>query len=241
MKRSRDKKFETVEHGPFRADIRLDSETGVFSCAYATDSFQSTKLVEVRKWAYEKLKATCDIKWAPVMSVTFTVRDTMTNSLKNCSNLDCYIERGYIAWSGHKWVWAPWVVQPRGTYLCTSHAPSEMEQPPMSAHELACERLSHAKDFYPAQSKGAKLDFPIVEPESLSRQTYWIPYTDEHWATMLGIIDKMRELRQRIAKMLSTGTGWAQLAAIAGTKLLEAGNDSPQKLKLTDQNHEKHD
>lgn len=222
MKRSREKKFEVVEHGPFKVDIRFDSETGTFSCEYATERCKSTNLVEVRKWASEKLKALSRLSWAPIMSVTFTVQDTMVNNLKNCSNLSCYIERGYIAWAVKKWVWAPWVVQPRGSYVCSPHAPSEMEQQPMSAQELACERLTHSKDFYPAQGFGAKIDFPLVEPESLTRQTYWVPYTEERWATMIGIIEKMRELRQRIRAMLASSAGWQQLAAIAGTKLLEA-------------------
>jgi hypothetical protein len=230
MKRNGVRKFDVVAHGPFTADIRLDKQTGEFSCEYAADRIKSTNLVEVRKWALEKLRGTSGLVWSPLMSVKFSVQDTKVNYLTNCSNLFCYIERCYVAWAVKKWVWAPWVVHPRGVFICSPHATSEMEQPFMSPQEIACERLASAKDFWAARDLGDRIDFPLVEPESMGSRTYWVPHTDERWATMIGIIEKMRELRQRIASMLESGTGWKQLEAISKSKLLTA--------PTTDGNHE---
>jgi hypothetical protein len=90
----------------------------------------------------------------------------------------------------------------------------------MSNQELMEQRISHSRAFSPDSGLGPRLQFPIVEAERLGASCYYVPYTEDRWATMLGILEKIRELRKRIHHMLSTGSGWAQLAAIAGTKLL---------------------
>ena len=218
------KKFEDVSHGPFKAAIRLDSESGVFECEYGDERFSSHELPKVRQWAKERLRSLSSLAWKPVMHVNFDSADDRVNNLKNCANIRCYIERGYIAWEGKKWLFCRWVVMPPGHYMCSGPDPSEMEQEqhPISAQDLMEQRIAHAEDFYPASGMGAALTFPLVEPESLGSKSYWVPYTEERYATMLGMLDKIRELRERIHQLLACDEGWNRLAAIAGNKLLAA-------------------
>jgi hypothetical protein len=46
---------------------------------------------------------------------------------------------------------------------------------------------------------------------------------------MLGVIEKMRELRKKLNDLLSSTQGWVQLAAIASTKLLPSPATEPEK------------
>lgn len=219
------KKFEDVTHGPFKAAIRLDPESGKFECEYGDDRFESHELPKVRAWAKNKLREMSSLAWKPVMKVNFDAVDDRVNNLKNCANIRCYLERMWIAWNGKRWITCRWVVMPRGTVMCSGPDPSEMEQDqhPMSDQELMEQRIAYSREFYVSGVELAEhLTFPLVGEESLGAQDYYVPYTKERWATMLGLLDKIRELRARIHQLLACETGWAKLAAIAGTRLLPA-------------------
>ena len=222
------KKFEDISHGPFKAVIRLDPKTGIFSCEYGGEEFDNIALAEVRKWAHIKLRAMSALDWQPVMVVNFDATDDQVNNLKNCSNIRCYLERCYIAWDGKKWVQAPWVVAPRNISLVIrGGAYSEMEQSEysMPEQELMEQRIAHAQDFYPGPAS-PDITWPLVEPGRRGDQAYWVPWTEDRWATMLGMLDKIRELRTRIHQLLACERGWIKLAAIAGTKLLAAPEEN---------------
>lgn len=218
MSRKRaDKIIEKVVVGPFVAPIRMSTD-GVFSCEVGETS-TSGPLIEVRRWARQTLLERSDLKWQPVMEVSFDAVDTMVNNLKNCSNLACTMERHWLAWAGKYWIICPWVVQRPGTIVCSPHAVSEIEQPSMSKEELAAQRLYHSRRFNVT-------DAPVIQWPQISSwmsdKVYWVPYSEESWQTMLGILERMRELRATLNKMLSTQTGWTQLAQIANNRLLAA-------------------
>jgi len=222
----RPKKFESVKHGTFEADIRLDPESGRFSCDYGGQEFNSTSLPDVRKWAWERLRAMSALEWTPIMEVNFNAEDSRVNNLVNCSNLEIYIERFHAAWDGKRWVKTPWVVMKSGHFMCSGPNTSDMDQEnyPMPPEMLAQQRIARSQIFYAAEKIGNVMKFPLIE-EGGRHPTYYVPFTEERWQTMVGIIEKLRELRARIHTMLSTTDGWNQLAAIAGVKLLTAPDD----------------
>jgi hypothetical protein len=215
------KKLEEVSHGPFKATIRFDIEAGEFSCDYGGDAVVSRDLKIVRKWATDRLRRLAVLEWKPIMSVNFDAEDDRVNNLVNCSNVRCYIERFYVAWDGKKWVQCPWVVMPPGTYMCSGPNVSEMEQDkhPMDPPTLMQQRIAYSKDCCWTDSNPV-IKFPVIG-SGVGSSVYYVPYTEERWRTLVSIIEKIRELRARIHGLLSTGTGWKQLAAIAGVKLLE--------------------
>lgn len=216
----RSKKFEEVTHGLFKVNILVDAN-GRFSCAYGGEDFVSAVLLDVRRWAKERLRACAALDWQPVMMVSFEAEDDRMNNLRHCAaNVGCYMERYYVAWDGTRWVQCPWVVQPPGLVLCSAHACSEMEQEEMPAHDLMQQRIACSKVFYPAAKLGQNIQWPLIQPCSLGSIVYWVPWTPERWATMLGIMDKMRELRLRIHQLLASESGWLKLAMVAGAKLL---------------------
>ena len=110
---------------------------------------------------------------------------------------------------------------PPGTFMCSGPNVSEMEQDqhPMDAQTLMEQRIAYSKQCYWLDSNPV-ISFPVVS-EGVGAAIYHVPYTEERWQTLTGIIEKIRELRARIHGLLSTNTGWQQLAAIAGVKLLE--------------------
>jgi hypothetical protein len=229
MRQSKPKKLETITHGPFSADIRLDRQSGLFSCDYGADTFSNTSLVDVRKWAWQQLRTHSALKWHPIMEVSFSSVDDRVNNLKNCTNIRCHMERYYIAWTGEKWVQTPWVVMPPGTYLCSGPPSSEMnqDQHPMSDTDLMKQRIAHSQEFHVTGIELTEhLRFPIVSEEVLGGQRYYVRYTEENWATMLGLMEKIRELRGRIQDLLSCGEGWNVLSKIAQAKLLPAPESS---------------
>lgn len=223
MKR-KPKKMEDVTHGPFTAAIRFDQENGIFSCEYGDGRFQDATIEAVRRWAKERLRALATLKWNPILEVCFDAEDERVNNLENCTNLSLRIERHYIAWDGAKWVITPWVVMARGVVCFIGPARSEMEQTghhALGEQELMEQRIASAKPFWAAQGVGEVMQFPLVKKGGIRGEVdYYVPYTEDRWATMLGIIDRMRELRASVHKMLSTATGWQQLAIIAATKML---------------------
>lgn len=230
------KKFEEIPHGPFMAVICLDAD-GEFSCNYGGETYASTSLVMVRAWASKRLRDMSDLKWDPIMRVNFDREDDRVNNLANCMNLQLYIERIYIAWCG-KWVQTPWVVMPPGTTLCCGPNVSDMEQGQhsMSDRELMQQRIARSIPFHAATGQGNVLRFPLIYRDGLGQDSYFVPYTADRWVTMIGIIDKVRDLRARLHEMLSNVEGWNQLAAIAGTRLLdkaELSNDNTRRVAGT--------
>jgi hypothetical protein len=219
MSEKRDKVFEKVKHGPFEAKICLSKE-GVFSCDYAGEAFSNVELRKVQAWAYVRLRETASLDWKPILTVSFDDEDDRVNNLKNCSNLGCYVERSYIAWDGKTWVETPWVVMPPGTCMVCGPQPSEMDQKdhPMDHDTLMERRITYARECYWLENDPHP-NFPIIK-EGCGAKYYYVPYTEVTWATMLSIIEKMRELRGRLNTLLASDQGWAQLATIAGAKLL---------------------
>jgi hypothetical protein len=98
----------------------------------------------------------------------------------------------------------------------------------MAPEILAQERIARSKVFYAAERCGDVIQFPLIESGGL-HPVYHVPYTEERWLTMVGIIEKVRELRERIHAMLSSNEGWNQLAAIAAVKLLPAPPKAKKK------------
>jgi len=225
------KKFESVNHGTFTADIRLDAETGRFSCEYGGQSFESTSLPDVRVWAKTRLRAMSELKWDSIMSVCFSNEDTSVNNLNNCTNLELYIERFHVAWDGKKWVQTPWVVMPPGQWMAIGPNTSDMDQKDheMPPEILSQQRIARSRIFCAAEKCGNVIKFPLIEGGGM-RPTYYVPYSDDRWLTMIGIMEKVRELRTRIHTMLSSAEGWQQLAAIAAVKLLTAPKDETNTL-----------
>lgn len=222
----RGKKLETVKHGPFSVDIKILPDTGTFECTYGAESYHSAVLKDVRKWASDQLRTCSSLRWKPIMEVNFGDSDARVNGLRNCADISCWLERYYIAWTGKEWVFTPWAVERRGTICYGGPAPSESEQCALTEHELADSRIANSRKFYGADGKGELLVFPIKSGSSLGRRTYWVPYTEERWNTMLGIMDKFRELRTRIHDLLCYDGGWNLLASIAQVKLL---GDAPSE------------
>jgi hypothetical protein len=216
------KVFDTVKFGPFEAKIRL-SKAGMFSCDYGDECRRAGDLETVRKWAWNRLRDTSNLDWKPILGVTFEVEDQRINNLRTVSNLKCYIQRFYIAWDGAKWIQTPWVVMPPCTCLCLGPNRSDMKQEDhkMSDEDLVKQRIAESRICYWAPPSPT-ITFPQVNPDRMGDTEYYVPYNETTWQTMLGMLDKMRELRTRLADMLTTSAGWGQLAAMAGVKLLEA-------------------
>lgn len=216
------KKFEEVSHGPFKAVIRLDPKHGLFSCDYGAAIFESPILDKVRQWAREQLRAMSKLDWVPVMQVNFNARDDRVNNLRNCANVNCWMDRFYAAWDGAKWVRAPWVVMPPGSYLCSGPAAADMDQAsyPMPEQTLMEARIAEAKPFWHAPA-AERITWPLVA-EGGSWNEYYVPWTQERWNTLRDILARLRELRSRIGQLLACEDGWTRLAAIASTKLLAA-------------------
>lgn len=216
----------SVDHGPFHVDIHVDSETGKFFCEYGDGVyFTSASLPEVRSWARETLRDLGQIKWQPVMEVHLDDEDGRTNNLKNCSNIECHIERGYIGWDGHEWRWTHWVVMPPGSVMVSGPQPSELEQSeyPMPEEDLMAERVRRSRPFVGSGS-AVKLEWPIID-DSVGGKIYWVEYTEERWRAMLNMLDKMRELRGGINRLLSSEQGWVKLGKMAQSRLLPTHND----------------
>ena len=51
------RKFESITHGPFTADIRVNPKDGIYSCIYGSDEFHNADLLKVRSWATACLRA----------------------------------------------------------------------------------------------------------------------------------------------------------------------------------------
>lgn len=212
------RRVEEVTHGPFRAVIRMD-DLGVFSCEYGALSV-SGALPKVREWARTTLRKLAQLEWHPVMEVTLDDRDCPVNNLETVSNINCQMERYWIAWSGQRWVQCPWVVDPRGVSMVIGPANSDREQEEMPPDELSERRIACSRDFFHGP-KSNVITWPMVR-DGHNEKIYYVPYTEETWATMLGILERLRELRGRINKLLSTNDGWRVLAKVAQTKLLSA-------------------
>lgn len=215
MKRSSKRPIETIQHGPFKVVIRMD-DMGVFSADYGALETSGT-LPQVRVWARKTLRELCNLKWHPVMEVHFDDEDNHVNNLRNTSNLECYIERHWIAWDGKKWIECPWVVDKPGHSLCVGPANSERTQDDMPEGDLMAERIRRSQPFHDGP-KGDVIKWPLIA-DGMGK-TYYVPYSEESWATMLGILERIRELRSGINKLLSTSNGWRVLAKVAETKLL---------------------
>ena len=211
--------IERVDHGPFSAEIRMN-DMGVFSVEVGALG-HSGPLPEVREWARTRLREISDLKWQPVMEVNFDEEDQRVNCLKNSTNMACYMERFWIAWTGDKWIRAPWVVFRRGTSLCSPHNVSELEQDKMTAEELNERRIAHSRDFDEAKSV-PEIRWPLVR-DSHRDKCYCLEFTEERWQTMIGIMDRIRELRAAVNKLLSTESGWKTLAKVAQSKMLTNG------------------
>ncbi len=220
-KRRKDLLIDTVTHGPFSAEVRMD-DNGVFHCAYGSQS-QSGPLPVIRKWAWQMLREVSQLKWEPVMQVSFDDRDDRVNNLKNSSNIACYMERMHIAWDGEKWIQCPWVVMPPGSYMCCGPNDSEMNQDDytMKPEDLMAERIRRSQEFV-ANPGVPNISWPLIR-DGCGDKVYYIRYSEERWQTMIGILDKIRELRGGINRLLSTEKGWLQLAVVAQTRLLGEG------------------
>ncbi len=221
--------LEDIQHGPFKARITFDHVSGTFECKYGNERCASLKLPEVRAWARARLRALSSLNWLPVMVVNYDVKDDRVNELVNSSNIALYIERCYIAWDSQKWVSCPWVVLPGGTYLVACHMNnSELDQKnyPLDPNELMQQRIAQSREFYAAKGMGQEIKWPIVEEESLNHQRCWVPLTEERWATLLSLLDKIRELRARIQLLLSHEKGWKMLQTMTGNNLLPPAQDS---------------
>lgn len=214
--------FEKVEHGPFALNITVD-DNGTFHGAYGPDS-KSGSLPDVRTWARETLRNVCALKWQPIMIVRFDAEDQRVNNLKNCTNLACYLERAWIAWTGKKWIECPWVVDRAGVTMCHGPANSDREQPEMEASELQAQRLARSNDWHNGPET-PDIVWPIRR-EAFRDYEYSIPYTDEKWQTMIAVQNKIRELRARMNVLLSTQDGWEKLSGIAAAGLLPAPGES---------------
>lgn len=223
----KDTKFEQVKHGSFTADIRLDKESGVFSCEYGDECFRHNELPKVREWARDALRRLSSLEWKAVMKVQSGSTDMSVNNLRNCVDISMHIERNYIAWDGRRWVYCPWVVMPPGTCMVSGPNSSDMEQDrhPMRPEELMIQRIRFSREFDPGTKLGPVLKFPIKDTW-MHDLVYWVPYSEEQWGTIISIFDKLRELRDGINKMMSTETGWVQLQVISKQRLLEAPKDT---------------
>lgn len=210
--------MEEVKHGPFKAVIRMD-DSGVFSCDYGALSTSGT-LPKVREWARTTLRKLSQLKWYPVMQVEFDTEDCRVNNLTTSCNINCHMERFHIAWDGRKWLQCPWVVDPRGTTMVIGPANSDREQPEMPEEELNERRIACSREFYYGP-KGDVITWPIAASSNRGN-VYHVPYSEESWATMLGILERLRELRSGINKLLGTQHGWLTLAKVAETKLLSS-------------------
>lgn len=218
--------FSTVTHGPFSVNIQAEPSSGFFVCQFGGKTMRDPVFAVVRRWAVDCLKRTSALDWQPVMAVNFDKQDQSVNGLKDCTNLRCWLDRFYASWDGLKWVKTPWVVMPANTYLCAGSPPSERRQEdyPMPPEELMQQRVSCSQDFHAARGEGSTMRWPLLEPSSLGDCTYYVPYTEENWAVMLGILNRMRELRAGIAHLLSSHRGMEQLAKVAHTRLISENN-----------------
>jgi hypothetical protein len=221
MKRNNNKsKVEFVEVSTLKATIYMDRGSGVFECEYGGEKFSSQDLQKVRDWAKDRIKKTADMQWHPVMKVNIDNEDRRVNNLEHFSNIECYIERIWIAWDGKQWLECRWVVDHYGTTMCAGPNNSDREQPEMPDEMLAMRRLDCSHEFHYA-GKNPFIKWPLVS-NSHRDKIYFVPYTEENWQTMVGVIERIREVRSTVNKMLSTSHGWAQLKAIASNRLLNA-------------------
>lgn len=222
------KVFEEISVGTQRAYIRMDKATGIFSCEYGAESTHSPILQEVRDWASDAIRRLSRLEWKPIMKVSVNNNDMMVNGLRNCSNINMYFERMYIAWDGERWVHCPWVVWPTSMSVLGGDNPSEMDQSDynLSEAELAVARLSRARVFN--EASGPEIKFPLVPSSGFMGTIYFVPYTADLWQTMEGILQKLRQLREGIKGLLETENGWLQLSKIAGAGSLLAQGDIKQ-------------
>lgn len=95
----------------------------------------------------------------------------------------------------------------------------------MPEAELMAQRLARSQLFHDGPETKT-ITWPIVTG-SCGQKRYHILYSEQHWQTMLGLLDKIRELRGAINRLLGTKTGWSILAKIAQTKLLAESTDPP--------------
>ena len=218
-KRENKTRVEFVEVSTFKAAIYMDRGSGVFECEYGGEKFSSQDLQKVRNWAKDRIKKTAVMKWHPIMTVNIDNEDRRVNNLEHCSNIQCYIERSWIAWDGKQWLECRWVVDPYGSTVCGPNN-SDREQPEMPDDLLAIRRLDNSHEFHYA-GKNQVIKWPLLS-DSHRDNTYIVPYTEENWQTMIGVIERIREVRQSVNKMLSTDHGWAQLKQIALNRLLAA-------------------
>lgn len=226
-KRENKTRVEFVEVSTFKAAIYMDRKSGVFECEYGGEEFAAQDLQKVREWAKNRIKKTADMKWHPIMKVNIDNEDRRVNNLENCSNIQCYIERSWIAWDGKQWLECRWVLDPYGVTMCAGPNNSDREQPEMSDDMLAMRRLENSHEFVDA-GKNQVIKWPLVTDGRWGK-VYVVPYTEENWQTMIGIIERIREVRQSVNKMLGTDHGWAQLKQIAANRLLAAPSDEKRR------------
>jgi hypothetical protein len=82
VSRKKDKLIETLEHGPFKAGIRMNGMTGEFYCDDYPDETYRGSLPDVRKWTRDRLRAFSKLAWQPIMMVHFDDEDDHVNNLR---------------------------------------------------------------------------------------------------------------------------------------------------------------
>ncbi len=217
MSRKKGKVIEKATLGQTFIDIRMDSD-GVFSCDFG-DGFSSPILKDVREWTRTKLREASEREWFPVMEVHMGDGDMRVNNLRNCTDMSLYLERCYIAWDSTKWIYCPWVVNPAGVHMCFGPNPTDDTQRDMPRDMLMSQRMANSREFVYAKTNPIK--WPIKYGDEDRDKNYFVPYTEDNWNTMIGILARFKELRASIHAMLGTDRGWVQLQAISSAKLLQ--------------------
>lgn len=214
------RKIETVKVGNVSCPLYLDA-SGTFTAHMDGKVIQDTSLESVRHKTEQMLREASTLEWKPIICVNTDDADCRVNNLEHSTNNQIYIERSYIAYDGKRWLECPWVVQRPGTVICSPHAPSNWEQHELPKEELCAARIFAARPFHATYGIVGmnRLTFPLVTKGHSGKATY-IPYTEDHWQTMIGIIARFRELREKVNEMLATSDGWLMLEKVAQTKLL---------------------
>lgn len=228
--KNRGRIHEKVKFGAQEIPIRIES-SGVFYCELGTFYYRSESLAQVRDALRAELKSKAALDWKPILHVQLSLEDPRVNYLDHSTEIMCYIERTLIAWDGRQWIECPWSVRPPGSWICSPHNPSNEEQCAMDSQTLAWRRIQESKPWWSVAAKEVSPIFPVIEPESLGKIGYTVPYNETTWNTMLGFISKMKELRAQIHNLMSTSEGWSKLAAISRGNLLAQSSETQTALE----------
>lgn len=194
--------------------IYLDAGKYLFSAVIGDITLQDENLNKLRKMIDESLKNQTDLKWLPIIQISFGYTYRRSNDdLRNGGEKEtCFrFTRYWIAQKiDRKWIEAEWDVE---------HWPMESRKKIIETGD----RLERSKSFdltsYNKETHVyddvTDLKLPYIKKREDRDETpvYYIPYTEPLWQALQELAKRMDDLQHRLIKLLGSAEKREQLVA----------------------------